>query len=81
MTVLAEKVAMHSEPLNGQAIGNALYGMQRFGDSLEARRLLAVLTPKIEQFEGVLSGQMAMFVLTPSLNGFVLISNFFLKCF
>ena len=30
-------------------IGNALYGLQRLGDSEEARQLLAVLTPKVEQ--------------------------------
>ena len=37
------------EALDAQAVGNALYGLQRMGDSEEVRQLLAALTPKVEQ--------------------------------
>ena len=32
-----------------QHVGNALYGLQRMGDSEEVRQLVAALTPKVEQ--------------------------------
>jgi hypothetical protein len=35
--------------LNGQAVGNAICGMQKLGDMKETRWLMAVLTPKVQQ--------------------------------
>ena len=35
--------------LSSQEVGNALYGLQRLGDSEEVRRLIAALTPKVQQ--------------------------------
>ena len=40
--------------LDAQAVGNALYGLQRMTDSREeVLRLLAALTPKVERCDGL----------------------------
>ena len=35
------------DTLDGQAVGNALYGLQGIGDSNEVRALVAVLSKKV----------------------------------
>ena len=47
VTVLVPKVQQCREELSSQAVGNALYGMQRLGDSHVVRKLVAALTPKV----------------------------------
>ena len=46
---LTPKIQSCKEPLRSQEVGNALYGLQRLGDSREMRALLTALTPKIEE--------------------------------
>merc|ERR1712193_254448 len=45
------------EELDSQAVGNALYGLQRLGDSEEVRKLIVALTPKIQQCREELNSQ------------------------
>ncbi|KAJ1421293.1 hypothetical protein B484DRAFT_399523 [Ochromonadaceae sp. CCMP2298] len=49
LRVLTAKIEMSREPLDAQAVGNALYGLQGMSSSdSEVRDLLRVLTAKIE---------------------------------
>lgn len=45
------------EKLSAQAIGNALYGLQRCDDSEDVRKIIAALTPKIAQCTEELNAQ------------------------
>ena len=46
-----------SGSFNARGIGNALYGLQCMGDSEEVRKILAVLTPKVQQCREELRAQ------------------------
>ena len=49
LLALIPKVQNCRESLRSQEVGNALYGLQHLSDSRETRRLLVVLTPKVEE--------------------------------
>ena len=49
VAALTPKVRDCREALDAQAVGNALYGLQRMGDSEQTRELVAALTPKVQQ--------------------------------
>ena len=57
MAALTPKVAECSVKLKAQNVGNALYGLQRLGDSEEARGLVAALTPKVAECSELLNAQ------------------------
>ena len=45
------------EDLNGQGVGNALYGLQSLDDSKDVRELVAILASKVQNCRGKLNSQ------------------------
>ena len=56
---IAEKLTAMDlrETIRAQFVGNALYGLRCLGDSVEARQLVAVLTPQVQQCREDLNAQ------------------------
>jgi len=58
LKVLTPQIAKCSEPLNAQAVGNALYGLQGCSsEHAEVRSVLDALTPQIAKCSEPLSAQ------------------------
>ena len=57
LAYLSECLSADEISLQAQNVGQALYGLQRLGDSKEVRGLVAALTPKVQQCSEELSAQ------------------------
>ena len=55
LAYLSECLSADEISLQARNVGNALYGLQRLGDSKEVRGLVAALTPKVQQCSEVLT--------------------------